>query len=388
MAQDLSAPLGGRKARREAAKARRRRHLPIARLTFLLIVLVLVGLWAQLTFVQDPEGGRPTADLALNGGPQGNAVAGAVSREDTPATITAEGEAFPANAGGPSIQTIGDGAFDGLAPELLALEPDDRGIIPALSEPTSYGPIPRRGSDGLTPFAAYARPSVSAEAAAGRPRIAIIVSGLGINHAGTLEAISALPDAVTLAFAPYGRTLEETVPAARAEGHELLLELPLEPFDYPQNDPGPETLLTGEPARANIDRLFALMAKFGGYAGVINYMGARFTASGGDFSPVMEEIATRGLGFVDDGSSNRSLAQQLAGSNAVPFARVQEMLDANPAREPILAALGALERRAREDGHAVGMATALPVSVRTIAEWARGLAERDVLLVPVSAVMQ
>ena len=33
------------------------------------------------------------------------------------------------------------------------------------------------------------------------------------------------------------------VARAREAGHEVLLEVPMEPFDYPDNDPGPQTLL-------------------------------------------------------------------------------------------------------------------------------------------------
>ncbi len=225
-------------------------------------------------------------------------------------------------------------------------------------------------------------------ASEGRPRVAIVVTGLGLNETGTLEAVAKLPNDVTLAFAPYGRTLESTTAAARAEGHELFLEVPLEPFDYPDNDPGPQTLLTGEPPRANLDKLFWLMARFGGYAGIINNMGARFTASGGDFSPIMEELGARGLGYLDDGSSNRSLAPQLARTSSVPFSRADMQLDGNPAREPILEALTALEEKAMEGGQAIGLVTALPVSVDTVAEWAAGLDARGISLVPASALME
>jgi len=130
------------------------------------------------------------------------------------------------------------------------------------------------------------------------------------------------------------------------------------------------------------------MAKFGGYAGVINNMGARFTASGSDFSPMMEELGARGLAYIDDGSSNRSLAPQLAEVNRVPFRKADLVLDANPARAPILARLTELEQRAQSTGSAVGLIAALPVSVQTVAEWARTLEERGFLLVPVSAVMK
>src|SRR5262249_37652362 len=139
-----------------------------------------------------------------------------------------------------------------------------------------------------------------------------------------------LPGAVTLAFAPYGADLERWVSRARGEGHEILLQVPMEPFDYPDNDPGPQTLLTSLATDQNIDRLQWLMSRFQGYVGITNYMGARFTASDAALTPVVREAGKRGLIYMDDGSSARSLAAQLAGSNNVPFAKTDVVLDAVP----------------------------------------------------------
>ena len=218
--------------------------------------------------------------------------------------------------------------------------------------------------------------------------IAIVVTGLGINEQGSLDAIDKMPDAVSLAFAPYGKTLATTVAAARTAGHEVFLEIPLEPFDYPENDPGPQTLLTGEEPRNNLDKLFWLMARFGGYAGIINTMGARFSASAADFSPIMEELGARGLGYLDDGSSDRSLAPQLAAGNKVPFAQADLLVDANPSSQSIQEALASLEAEALRNGHAIGTVSALPISVASIAEWSQGLEAKGIVLVPASTLMK
>ena len=298
-----------------------------------------------------------------------------------PVTITADPQQFPAGSSITSVPagTSGAGSIAGL--------PDIFGALPDLSEETSDGPIPRISTTGQTPFATYARP-VDPARTSGMAMIAVVVTGLGINEQGSLDAIDQLPDDVTLAFAPYGKTLTTTVAAARSDGHEVLLEIPLEPFDFPQNDPGPQTLLTGEPLRANLEKLFWLMSRFGGYVGVINNMGARFTASAADFSPVMEELGARGLGYVDDGSSNRSLANQLAEGNKVPFSRAELVIDANPSRQAILAALASLEAKALENGQAIGIVSALPISVAAITEWSRELETRGIVLVPASALMK
>ena len=374
MTDDLTTPLSGRRRKPGGIG-----NLPIARVLFGLLALLAIGFVARVLIVDDPDGGRPSQEVAVTTTRNANEVANTVA--DGPVTITADPQEYPTDG---SLTAITTGA--GGRSSVIGL-PDIFGALPDLSEETADGPIPRISSTGLTPFAAYAHPAADA-VASGDPLIAIIVTGLGINEQGSISAIDNLPSAITLGFAPYGKALSTTVAAARTAGHEVLLEVPLEPFDYPQNDPGPQTLLTGEPARANLDKLFWLMSRFGGYVGLLNNMGARFTASAADFAPVMEELGARGLGYVDDGSSNRSLAPQLAQGNKVPFSRVDLTIDANPSRASILAALASLESKALENGHAIGIVSALPISITTIADWARDLESKGILLVPASALMK
>lgn len=375
VSSELSAPLSRRQKRQQAIAAARRIawRFPIARAAASVIVLIMLAIIARVLLVHDPDGGRPVASVEISTAKPANSVAGTVSTGDF-ATITADPESTP--VADPTTEG-GDIAGTGLA-----------NINPELIETTTVGPIPKISSGGETPFAAYSRPVGDAAAASGKPRIAIIVSGLGINQDGTLNAITKLPETVTLAFAPYGKTLARTVAAARDGGHEIFLEVPLEPFDYPDNDPGPDTLLTGQAPRDNLNKLFHVMSRFEGYAGLINNMGARFTSSGADFGPMMEELGSRGLGYIDDGSSNRSLAPQLADANRVPFGKVDQTLDANPSRGAILSELDKLLETARSRGSAIGIISALPVSIETLAEWAAGPGAADVELVPASALMK
>ncbi len=389
MTDDLEAPLGRKK--KPKTRTRRRldlRSLPLARGLFGLIGLIVLALVARVLITDDPQGGRPIAEVGVSAA-RTNDIAATVATEppaDTPSVTIAE--TVP-ETGGPSITTIGDDVpdADSLGASMGVESLTEFGVLPDLVEETQNGPIPQMGPDGTTPFAAYARASITPASANGKPLVALIMTGMGLSESGTLDAIDKLPDNITLAFAPYGRSLQRTGSAARAGGHELMLEVPLEPFDYPQNDPGPQTLLTGQTPRANLDRLFWLLARLGGYTGVINHMGARFTASAADFSPIMEELGTRGLGYFDDGSSNRSLAENIAAKNKVPFRRADIQVDATPSRSAILSALNELEETAVKNGSAVGIATALPVSIQTIAEWARELEDRGLLLVPASALM-
>ena len=253
-------------------------------------------------------------------------------------------------------------------------------------ETTQHGAIPKIADDGVRPSEAFAQAVKPIAGKPDAPRVAIIVGGLGVSANATAEAIGKLPGAVTLGFAPYGADLDRVVARARGLGHEILLQVPMEPFDYPDNDPGPQTLLTSQSADQNIDRLHWLMSRFHGYVGIINTMGARFTASDQAFAPVLRETAKRGLIFVDDGHTPRSLAGQIAGANKLPFAKADVVLDAVPTPVEVDRALSRLEMAARERGVAVGYASALPVAIDRIAKWAKGAESRGVLLVPITAV--
>lgn len=390
MTDELDAPLGRRKRKSEDGSSRfSLRRLPLASIGFGLVFVIVAAAALRIALVDDPLGGRPSATVEISGTGDTNKVAADVS---TPPVAMQQPDA-DANSGPAQITSVDDALAAGQSADtpdqpVAAAKLNELGINPDLAEETQNGPIPRIASDGTTPFAAYSRASLTPAAAAGKPLIAIVVTGMGLSESSTLDAVEKLPGPVSLAFAPYGRTLQRTTSAARAAGHEMLLQIPLEPFDYPDNDPGPQTLLTGQPPRANLDRLYWLMARFGGYVGLMNHMGARFTASAGDFEPVMEEFGVRGLGYFDDGSSNRSLAPQLARKNKVPFARADLTLDDTPSRPAILDALDKLEARARDRGSAIGVISALPVSIQTIAEWAQDAEGRGIILVPVSALMR
>jgi polysaccharide deacetylase 2 family uncharacterized protein YibQ len=255
-----------------------------------------------------------------------------------------------------------------------------------LVEKSRFGPLPRIGADGARPAEAYARPVVQSLKAKGAARVAILVGGLGIDAAATTAAISRLPAAVSLGFAPYGGDLDLDAARAREAGHEILLQAPMEPIGATAS-PGPHTLTTAASETENIQSLHWLMGRFTGYVGVMNYLGGKLTVDVGALSPILTEIAARGLAYVDDGSSPRSLARDIAPTIGLPATVADIVLDASPTAEAIEAALARLEALARRQDGAIGVATALPVSVEHIAHWAAALEARGVTLVPVSSLI-
>lgn len=92
-------------------------------------------------------------------------------------------------------------------------------VEPALQEAGPHGPLPRVGPDGRTPIRAYGHPFDRSDT---RPRVGLIVGGLGMNAAVTEEAIRRLPPAVTLAFSPYATRVDFLLDQVRAKGGETV----------------------------------------------------------------------------------------------------------------------------------------------------------------------
>lgn len=257
------------------------------------------------------------------------------------------------------------------------------GVDPVLLQPSSHGPLPIIGPDGRRPWQVYARPF---EAEEGAPRLAIIVSELGFNRE-TTEAAIKLPPEVTLSFSPYAPDIGELVAAARRAGHEVLLDLPMEPTSYPADDPGPETLLSFLGATENIERLESVLGRAQGYVGVISHMGSKFTTSPEAMRPVLSVLAERGLLFVDGRTSATSVAGTLADQLKLPRALNDRFIDNEATRLEIDEGLAAVESDARRQGVAVGVGRPFPVTLQRLAVWLPTLKSRGIALAPVSAVV-
>jgi len=253
---------------------------------------------------------------------------------------------------------------------------------PALIQEGPEGPLPRIADDGRKPMTAYAAP-----AATGKFRIAIVVSGLGLSAKATQAAIAGLPPAITLAFEPYAGDVQHFVSEARQLGHEALLEVPMEPLDFPDSDPGPNTLRSGVEQDGNGQRLDWAMSRFTGYAGVTNLLGQRFLADSDALSPTMVQMARRGFYFYDNGAVPQSVAPDVAGRSGMAFAKATETLDDVQSALEIDRHLSDLEAEARTHGTAIGSGFLYPVTVARIAAWAKGLEGRGFVLVPVSAIV-
>ncbi len=256
---------------------------------------------------------------------------------------------------------------------------------PALQEP--YGSadaeyLPRIAPDGRKPMNLYAGGS---DPSSVRPRIGLIIAGFGQIPADTKVAINDLPAGVSFAVSPYTRNLEPLLASARLLGHEYWLSLPMEPEGFPTNDPGPRALMTNLSPEQNLPRLNWFLSRLNGYVGVTPIMGAlrgsRFIEQPAQLQSVLRETNQRGLIYLDP-------------RNAVPDPRIgwargiDIIIDEPATAAEIDAKLTAIEKRAREQGSAVGLVTApRPVMVERLTAWTAAMTRNGVAFAPLSALM-
>ncbi|MCH8490468.1 MAG: divergent polysaccharide deacetylase family protein [Oceanicaulis sp.] len=254
--------------------------------------------------------------------------------------------------------------------------------LPGLSEEGPGGPLPVIGPDGRRPDEAYAR----AHSPRTGPVVALIVGGLGMSERLTAQAIETLPPEVTLSFAPYARDLQGWIDRARAAGHEVLIELPMEPFDYPNNDPGPHTLLADASDAENARRLAWLLSRSAGYAGVINYQGARLGAAPAPLSRIFTRLEARGLTMFHDGAGRRPVLEAAGREAGARLVLADRVIDSDPSPQAVERRLLELEALALQNGSALGSGFAYPVTVDAAAAWAEDLTRRGYVLAPASHV--
>jgi uncharacterized protein len=265
---------------------------------------------------------------------------------------------------------------------------DPVAMVPApvedLIEESLQGPLPRIGPNGRTPWQVYARPFVHDDA---RPRIALVVGGLGVSGSATTRVLETLPGPVTLAFSPHSDLLSPWFDQARRQGHEVLLSVPMEPLGFPRDDPGPNALLNALNAEQNVQRLRWTLSRVSGYVGATTLSGSRFTATPEAMRPILGELRQRGLIFFDSRTSPRSVATVEATKLGLPRAVADSQIDRIPSRSAIDAELRALENIARTDGVAVGLANPYPVTLERLGQWLPTLEAKGIVLAPITAVV-
>ncbi len=345
----------------------------------LLLVIAGAGAFVYLEAtgkLQEILAGGAGIDLASTPVPAGTLAPGGGAAGDPPLESMA-----PLETDGGAAATAGAAGAPALQPtQWPALNPGD---LLARLQPDPALAL-REGGFDLPPWQRLARPATLAD---GQTAAAALVTGLGLNKAVSAAAIAALPPEISLSFSPYAADLAGWIAAARALGHEALVDLPLEPANYPQDDPGPLGLLTGLNAAENTRRIEAVMAAAAGALGVASAQGGRFLRDETALQTVMGEFERLGLAFVETGTDPQSQGPDAARAAATAYRKADIQIDAVVGRAEIGQQLGAAIGLAKTQGRTLIVAGPYPISIAALAAFVKTLPDQGIVLVPASALI-
>ncbi len=263
-----------------------------------------------------------------------------------------------------------------------ATSPVAAALAPAAPAPAAPAPAAAapRASDAGWEARAVRPPQIRAGA-----WIAIVLDDLGTDPARATRAM-ALPGPLTLSFLSYAPDLAEQGRQGRAAGHEILLHLPMEPEG--RDNPGPGALFVRMSADDIRARTANALDRLPNAVGLNNHMGSRFTRDPNALAPVLQEIAARGLLFVDSrttgSSAGSAVAQALGVAHAVRDVFLDNEIEAGAVRKQ----LAELERVANRRGTAVAIGHPHDATLEALAAWIPTMNARGLQLVPVSAVVR
>ena len=251
--------------------------------------------------------------------------------------------------------------------------------VPDLLRASPNGPLPVRAGSREA-WKSYGRPVTVAQSKPGA-KIAIVVTDLGLSQEATATAIAKLPPDVSLSFSPYAGALDQWARKSRDSGHEVLLDLPLEPPNFPQHDPGSMAVLQSHSPGEALGHMDAVLGKATGYVGVTAYLRSPVTATD-SWSSMLQELRERGLLLLGDGLVG------VEDKSMPAAASITLVADETPFRTAIDAKLARALASAQRDGSAIVTLSPRPVSFERLLAFLASLPEKNVTLVPVSALVR
>lgn len=219
-----------------------------------------------------------------------------------------------------------------------------------------------------------------------KPRIAIVIDDMGFDRENSARALR-LPPEVTLAYLPYAPSVEAQVRRARLKGHPVILHLPMEAPDH-RGKPGVNVLSVASDEAVLRKQLARMLGRFGGYIGINNHMGSRFTRDRAKMDIVVSELKTRGLFFLDSRTSGGSVGAKAADAAGIPYAVRDVFLDHEPDATKIRARLAETELIARRTGEAIAIGHPRTATMKLLAPWVAGLAARGFELVRLDSLLK
>jgi polysaccharide deacetylase 2 family uncharacterized protein YibQ len=192
----------------------------------------------------------------------------------------------------------------------------------------------------------------------GKPRIALVFDDLGGSMNGVSRDLLNLDARVTFGVIAGLKHSNAFAESARAHGHDVILNIPMEPYDRTDHDPGRNAILHDLDEMENLRRLHAHLSGLARYSGVSNHMGSRVTSDPALMAVILEAVREhdRSLFFLDSRTTPFSVAGQQGRRAGVSILVNNLFLDGPSGVDvDVGAQIARLEEIARRRGRAIAI---------------------------------
>lgn len=186
------------------------------------------------------------------------------------------------------------------------------------------------------------------------PEIAIIIDDIGYNRK-IAARLAELDSNLTFSILPNSPHKRSIALNAHKKGVEIMLHLPMEPFEYPKVNPGPGALLVSMTPDELTKQLSNDIAGIPHIKGVNNHMGSRMTTLSSKMYQIFTVLKKEDLFFIDSRTAPRSLCKPSARLLQIPFAERNIFLDHFQTRDAVKRQINSLIKKALKTGQAIGI---------------------------------
>jgi polysaccharide deacetylase 2 family uncharacterized protein YibQ len=218
-----------------------------------------------------------------------------------------------------------------------------------------------------------------------QPRMALIIDDIGRSRSSARRFLE-LGVPMTFAILPRLGKSHDLGIEIHAEGHEIMLHQPMEPYAS-DIDPGPGALYVGDGPKRILRIMEENISGLPFFTGVNNHMGSRFTACQREMTEVLEVIKEKDLFFIDSLTTSRSKAYKTARSLRITTACRNIFLDNHLQVPAILSQLRKLQRHALKYGYAIGIGHPFQETARAIGQFLKGPKDSRTSLVYISDLL-
>ncbi len=269
----------------------------------------------------------------------------------------------------------GEASLFGLPWGLSSPAPATPSRVPAAPKPRD--PLPAQPASTASPVPQVPPGPVSA------PRAAVIIDDLGARR-DVFDPLRDIRRPLTVAILPGLPLSAWTAREAAQAGMEVILDLPMEPYRFPEVDPGPGALLMAMGPQELQAQVGAHLASVPGAVGVTNHMGSRMTEDRARMRTVLEVLVGRRLFLVDGLASNLSVAYDEAKALGLRAGRRQIVVDHATGEAGDRVRWDEVAWWAERRGEVIVIAHGHPLTASLLREYIPRWEARGIRLVPVS----